>query len=179
MLNSKYDHASDAEDEADHERTAKRDNMETHVGDEDNHIPNPWGIYAPSHLEYQVYEDLSSQLEKIKMKKWTCADVEDAEAEAEKEAEANDEVNAGIDDSPEANSKYASHGQPILTLPLTEEELTQRSKKAKTANALAEDETRGKDVFWAQMGIHDEAFRVDAAGNREIHDAVAEGREYL
>jgi len=133
LMGDRNEHASDAEDEADEERSIKWD-VETKAGDSDDYTQNPSNIHAPKPAEEEGFEDLRSKVRDLKIKKRTHADVEDAE-----EAEAN----AGVAGSPKASKNEDSYGQKIPTLPLTEEEHAKRSKKVKLSNPAAEDETGG------------------------------------
>lgn len=86
MLDSTHDQASDAEDEAEDDKTTKWD-TETHVGDRDFNTINPWQTNAPNDMEYKAFEVLRSQFKKVGIKKRTRADVEQAQAQAEAEDE--------------------------------------------------------------------------------------------
>jgi len=134
LLGSTHGQVSELEDNADNEISE----IETHASDGDK--------YGPSPSDDEVYEDMFAQFEDVKIKKRTHADVEDDEEEVEAKG-------CGIGSSSGSYNDVMQKGQKTLSLPLTEEEHNQRSKKLKIASPIAAQHRR-TDVF-------------DAAGNRQ------------
>ncbi|KAK4697947.1 hypothetical protein P7C71_g217, partial [Lecanoromycetidae sp. Uapishka_2] len=170
LLESTHGHANDIEDEADDECTTECDDTETHVGDRDNDTLNPGEFHA-----YRMEdEELRAGIKNITINKRTCVDFEDAELKAEAEEKAN----PGLRSNEAAKSNHGTRDQPGFTVPLKNEESTQRSKKVKVASPVAENNAERKSVDWAQTGISNEASRVDVSGITEIDDAVRRERGY-